>query len=101
MDRRRFAKLIAAAVIGVRAADEVLPAGPTLFGEPVTVAAHPTAKDATGGYLVREDFAAELDADLLLYGNAYRRVGGARIAPGHLDVEKLVNGWRHVVVRHA
>jgi hypothetical protein len=84
MDRRRFAKLIAAAVVGVRAADEVLPAGPTLLGQPVTEAASPTRfarlvpitteqlGDA-GGYFVHEDFADELlwmaeRERVLLYG---------------------------------
>jgi hypothetical protein len=83
MDRRRFAKLIAAAVIGVRVADEVLPAGPTLFGQPVTTAAHPTANDfdaATWIPVTNEQLA---DANMA-------------------TVDQLVERWRRLLeARHA
>lgn len=104
MDRRRFAKLIAAAVVGVRVADEVLPAGPLLLEDARTNIMDGPGSDfndatwppspitqemlddciRTGGYLVHEDFAEQLEADLLPYGNAYRRPGGARIAPARV-----------------
>ncbi len=57
MDRRRFAKLIVAAVVGVRVADELLPAANDF------VAVYPFP-DTGGGYFVHEDFADALKAEL-------------------------------------
>ena len=84
MDRRGFTKLIVAAVLGVRVADEVLPAGPTLLGQPATEADAFSMSyyvNPHGGFLVPGDLAEQIEADLLLYGNAYTRSNASRVHP--------------------
>ena len=84
MDRRQFAKLIGAAVMGVSVVDELLSTGPMLFGQPVTTAARPTATSFPvdfGGFYVPREFADQIEADILLYGNAYIRRDGTRVHP--------------------
>ncbi len=84
MDRRRFAKLIAAAVVGVRVADELVP-------EPAAPITDELLADA-GGYLVHEDFAEAI----VLWHEADEKMRANTFA-----IDKLAKGWYHVAVRHA
>ncbi|KKM65071.1 hypothetical protein LCGC14_1494950 [marine sediment metagenome] len=91
MDRRGFTKLIAAAVLGVRVADKLLPAARSWsmshYVNPAGAVPWPPSPitdellaDA-GGFLVPQDFAEQIEADLLLYGNAYTRSNASRVHP--------------------
>ena len=73
MDRRGFTKLIAAAVLGVHVADKLLPAARSWSMSHYV--------NPAGGFLVPQDFAEQIEADLLLYGNAYTRSNASRVHP--------------------
>lgn len=83
MDRRRFARAILAAVLGVRVADELMPAalpasmsyhvdpdGDHIVPWPASPVTDEQIKDA-GGYLVRQEFAEWLSSKVNMGGNRH------------------------------